>query len=219
MNEVYLHNAQLSYHRLMMHVDKSISCRFSELHSSSNRFSSRTINTIPFSMDVILGFQPRDRIAIAEMDRQTLESVRLAIIRAYTELGISSTILDVGTLAGSRALCRPYSLKHICRSVVRSLKNEGFEASWDRTGLFGSPYMVNVSWSAALKRATRMRKARRSHRNHTNGSSLIDHGHHQLERESPIYTSRFWDESSEVVDLELDALVNPSKLRNTTMLK
>jgi hypothetical protein len=170
-------------------------------------------------MDVIVGFQPRDRTAIAEMDRQTLDSVRLAIIRAYTELGISSTMLDVGTLAGSRALCKPYSLKHICRHVVRSLEKEGFEASWDRAGLFGSPYMVNVSWSAALKRADRIRKARRSHRSNTNGSSLHDHGHHQLESKWSSNPSRFWDEGSETVDLQLDELVNPLKLRKESLLK
>ena len=173
-------------------------------------------------MDVIIGFQPRDQVAIAEMDRRTLESVRLAIIRTHTELGILSTMLDVGTLAGSRALCRPFSLKHICRKVVRSLRNEGFEARWERTGLFGNPYMVYVSWSTALKRTKRARKARRSQRSRT-APLLTDHTIHGLESGSmsPTYASRFWDENSEVMDsnLNLDALVNPSKIRKVTIVE
>lgn len=79
--------------------------------------------------------------------------------------------------------------------------------------------MVNVSWSNALKRTERTRKERRSHRSR-NAPLLTDHRTHELESGLlPPYASRLWDENSEAMDLNLDALVNPSKVRKVTIVE
>jgi hypothetical protein len=92
-------------------------------------------------MDVILGWKPKDKVAIVEMDKQVFESVRSSIVRAFTELGISHMVLNIGSLAPSRVLCKPFSLRHICRTTVRSLHAEGFEAYWYKNGFLGFPYI------------------------------------------------------------------------------
>jgi hypothetical protein len=76
-------------------------------------------------MELILGFQPKDRYAIMEMDRQVVESARCAIVRCYREYGVLSTNLDIGSLAGIRALTPPFSMKRITRVVVRALVAKG----------------------------------------------------------------------------------------------
>lgn len=172
-------------------------------------------------MDVILGWKPRDKVAILEMDRQVLESVRIAIVRAYTELGISHTVLDIGTLAPPRALCEPFSLRHICRTTVRSLQREGFEAHWFKTGFLGSPYMIHISWETALKRASRVRKAaRRSHRRHRRRDDSVS-SHCTAsgsESESTANSPRIWGDQS-AYSLDLAALANPSRLVESITFK
>jgi hypothetical protein len=166
-------------------------------------------------MDAILGFKPRDKIAIVEMDRRVLESVRIAIVRAYTELGISNTTLDIGTLAPARALCRPFSLRHVCRLVVRTLQGEGFEAEWLKSGLLGSPYMLHVSWKMALKQASRARKAaRRSHVRHWMRKDPVSlhHTSFDLDSESAADSPRMWDNQS-AYSLDLEGIANLSKAR------
>lgn len=161
-------------------------------------------------MDVISGWKPRDKLAIVEMDRLVLESVRIAIVRAYTELGISNTILDIATLAPTRAMCKPFSLRHICRATVRSLQGEGFDAEWYKTGLLGSPYMVHVSWKRALKRASMARKeTRTSHIQHRRRVDSVS-STFEYDSESPGDSPRIWDDQS-AYSLDLEGLANPSK--------
>ena len=164
-------------------------------------------------MDVILDWKPKDKVAIVEMDRRVLESVRIAIVRAYTELGISYTVLDIGTLAPPRALCEPFSLRHLCRATVRSLQREGFEAHWLKMGFLGSPYMVHISWETALKRASRARKAaRRSHTRHRRRDDSVS-SHctaSEPDSESPADSPRTWDDQS-AYSLDLAGIANPSK--------
>jgi hypothetical protein len=161
-------------------------------------------------MDVILGWKPKDKAAIVEMDKRVLESVRSSIVRAFTELGISHTVLDIGTLAPARALCKPFSLRHICRTTVRSLHAEGFEAYWYKNGFLGSPYMLHVSWKTALKRASRARKAAR--RSHTRDRGRADSVSSyctatESDSASPADSPRIWDDQS-AYSLDLDGIAN-----------
>ena len=99
---------------------------------------------------------------ILEMDQKVSRSVRLAILRSYQNFGRLSTVLDIGSIAGLRALTRPFSLAHITRTVLRTLIAEGFHVYRDKSGAHGSPYCVHVDWRSALKCA---RKAgRKAHR-------------------------------------------------------
>lgn len=105
-------------------------------------------------MDSIVRFQPKDRAAVIELDNQVHKSVRLAIIRSYQDLGTTNTYLDIGTLAGLRALTPPHNLAQITQKVVKSLNAEGFHALWDKSSLHSpSLYSVYVDWGNALKSA------------------------------------------------------------------
>jgi hypothetical protein len=169
-------------------------------------------------MDLVLGFQPRERDAIAEMDRQVLESARCAIVRCYREHGVLSTKLDIGSLAGIRALTPPFSMKCITRMVVRSLVIESFNAHWDKSEVHGTRYVVYVDWRVALKCAEKARRdARRRRRSRVmmhqkrcgtpDPQSLPD-----VECESVSETPSFWtDRDSEIP--ALDWLGNPLKVK------
>lgn len=169
-------------------------------------------------MDLILGFQPKDQHAIMEMDRQVLESARIAIVRCYREHGLLSTHLDIGSLAGIRALTRPFNLKHITRMIVRSLLAEGFNAYWDKSETHGTRYVVYVDWRVALKCA---QKARRDARRRRSSRIMINQKRCKtpepqtlpdMECEWVSETPGFWmDQDSEIP--ALDWLANPQKVK------
>jgi hypothetical protein len=175
-------------------------------------------------MDMILGHRPESRFAILEMDKNVLDLARFAIVRCYREQGLLSTTLDIGSLAGIRALTFPFDLAHITRAVVRSLVAEGFNAHWDKTTLNGngSLYVVHVSWRLALNSAQRARRRARHLRSkarevsHEIESPLptADKQHEKC-YESPRYApSVAWTDVVEPI-LGLDMLANPQKARVT----
>jgi hypothetical protein len=174
-------------------------------------------------MDAILGYRPLNRAAIPglEMDRHVLESARSAIVRAYQEFGLLSTVFDAATLCGIRALTTPFDLCHITRALVQSLIAEGFNAWWDKSGLNG-PYGVKVDWRVALNSAQRARRQARHLRSkarevlHKIESPLptADKQHEEC-YESPRYApSVAWTDDAEPI-LGLDMLANPQKARVT----
>jgi hypothetical protein len=83
-------------------------------------------------MDIVLKYRPSTNATIEEMDRMVLNAAKTRIIRCYKEFNMHDTILDVGTLAGLRALAAPYNLKHITKALVRALSKDGFDAFWDK---------------------------------------------------------------------------------------
>jgi hypothetical protein len=171
-------------------------------------------------MDFILGYQPTDRDTIAEMDRHVLESARSAIVRCYREQNLLSTHLDIGSLAGIRALTRPFNMKHITRMVVRSLVAEGFDAYWDKSEKHGTQYVVFVDWRVALKCAEKARRDARQgqksrfmvHRKRR--GNIEPQPFYEVERESVSYAPDSWtDQNAEIPGL--DCLANPEKVKQS----
>ena len=72
-------------------------------------------------MEAILTSVPPEEFAIMEMDRMVLEAAQSAIVRAFTEYRVTSFTLDLGALAGLRALTWPFNLSQITKKVVRKL--------------------------------------------------------------------------------------------------
>jgi hypothetical protein len=171
-------------------------------------------------MDTILGYRPRSRSAIIEMDCSVLQSARSAIVRSYQEFGLLETVLDAAALGGMRALIEPHDPRHITRALVRSLVAESFDAYWDKTGMNG-PYGVKVSWQTALNCATQARRRARKLRVKTAHTKEHDTEASSLKicatprADSPPYSYRapsiIWDDSEPLLGLEM--LANPSKAR------
>jgi hypothetical protein len=167
-------------------------------------------------MDMILGHRPQSRFAILEMDKNVLDLARTAIVCCYREQGLLSTTLDIGSLAGIRALTYPFDLAHITRAVVRSLVAEGFNAHWDKTTLNGSGslYVVHVSWRVALNYAQRARRKARERQKQRVKTHKVptDEMAHDSNCTSPGYApSITWIDDVDPV-LDLDMLANPDKL-------
>lgn len=170
-------------------------------------------------MNMILVFQPKDRSAIFDMDKRVLESVRFAIVRCYQDQGCLNTTVDIGSTAGTRALCHPFDLAHITRFGVKSLVAEGFNAYWDRTKSDGLPYIVHVDWRVALNRAQRAkREARRLRqlrikRREERSTASANQRSHDFECKSTEDATSAWTANAEIIGLEM--LANPNKRRSS----